>query len=139
MVKKRKKSVYYINPKELIEEIQKFKDDGTITEKLGEMILNIAKRYASRPNFNGYSYKEDFIGEAVYRMIEQLDKIDLNHPKCNPFSYLTQICHYKFIAKINKEEKFRKTKERLKDHLFDKIEQSEGIHFNKNPEEENEY
>jgi len=124
---KRKQQQYYINPKELRAELQKYKDEDIISEELGAMILKIAQRYASKPNFSGYSYREEFIGTAVLRMIEQLNKIDLEHPKCNPFAYLTQICHFKFIEKINKEKKYQTMKTRLKDHYYDEFESNESI------------
>jgi len=123
----KKKQQYYVNPKELRSELQYFKETDIISEKLGKMILNIAQRYSSRPNFSGYSYKEEFVGTAVLRMIEQLAKIDLNHPKCNPFAYLTQICHFKFIEKINKEKKYQTLKTKLVDHYYDEFENSESL------------
>ena len=123
----KKNKQYYINPKELRAELAKYKEEDIISEELGAMILKIAQRYASKPNFSGYSYKEEFIGTAVLRMIEQLHKLDLNHPKCNPFAYLTQICHFKFIEKINKEKKYQTLKTRLKDHYYDEFERDESL------------
>lgn len=131
----RKRSKYYINPDELKEEISKFQSgkDDIMSDKLGEMLIKLAERFASLPNFSGYSYKEDFIGDAIYRMIQQIDKINLDHPKCNCFSYLTQICYHVYIAKIKKEKKYSETKELLKEEYFNDLETAEIIHFKKNP------
>lgn len=136
MAKSSVTKIYYVDPIELTKEIKKFKKTKVISEELGTMILKIARKYASRSNFSGYSYKEDFISDAVHRMIEQLDKINLKHPKCNVFAYLTQMCHFKFIAKITKEKKFQDTKNRLRDDYFAEIENEEHITYRKNPEEE---
>jgi len=120
----RKRSKYYIDPAVLKEEIRKFQhgEDRIMSDKLGMMLIALANKYASRPNFSGYSYKEDFIGDAIFRMVQQIDKINLEHPKCNCFAYLTQICYHVYLAKIKKEKKFSETKELLKDQYFDDLE-----------------
>lgn len=125
---------FYVNQKELKEEIIKYKKNKIISEKLGEMLIKIAKRYASKGNFSGYTYKDEFIGDAIYRMVEQLDKINIKHPRCNCFSYLTQTCHNKFIAKITEEKKYMRFKEILTDNILEHIEQTENISFKKKQE-----
>ena len=131
----RKRGEYYINPEELKKDLEEYNDTSIISEELGIKLIKIARRYASRPNFSGYSYKEDFISDAILRMVSQIDKIKLNHAKCNPFSYLTQVCHNCYIAKINKEKKYTKTKEMLKDRFFDEIRSTENLNYKGNPEE----
>lgn len=126
----------YIRKEDLLKEIQTYKKSGEITENLGNMLIKIATRYCSKPNFSNYSYKDDFIAEAVSRMVEQLNKIDLKHPKTNPFAYLTQICHFKFVAKINTEHKYQQTKLKIKEHYIYEFEHSEGIRMNKNDEDQ---
>ena len=43
------------------------------------------------------------VADAVARCLSHaIDKIDLDHPNCNPFSYLTQTCYNVFRQKINK-------------------------------------
>lgn len=133
----RKKSIHYVDKQELLKELKRYKKKKEISEKLGEMMLKIANRLTLRYNFFGYTYKDEFVYEAVYRMVEQLDKINVDHPKSNPFCYLTQICYNCFVAKINKEKKYQSLKEELKTRCFDGLEQDEGITFRKNSESEN--
>ena len=132
----RKRGKYYIDPDDLKKELKKYRDTGTMSDELGQMFIKIATRYATKPNWREYSYKDDFIGDAVYRMIQLIDKIDLDHPKCNPFAYLTQQAYWCFVSKINKEKKFQKIKEKLTNHFFDDLEQDEGIFYRKNPDDE---
>jgi hypothetical protein len=134
--RKKVKSVYYVNPKELKEEIAKYKIDGNISEALGHFIMLIAKNFVSKGNFRNYSYVDDFVGDAIYRMIEQLNKLNLDHPKCNCFAYLTQVCYRCFQARIIKEGKFTRLKECLTDHMFEQLENSEHISFRKNMKED---
>ena len=129
-----KRGEYYVSRADMITEIKIFKKTKIISENLGIILTKIANKYASKPNFSGYTYKEDFIGDAIYRMIEQLDKINLDIPNSNPFSYLTQTCHNKFIAKINEEKKFSKLKTALMENNIDIIEHVEDIYFSKKEE-----
>jgi DNA-directed RNA polymerase specialized sigma24 family protein len=122
-----------VDPIELTEEIRKFKDSETekMSDKLGLMLTNIANRFASRPNFRNYSYREDFVSDAILRMVQQIHKINLDHPKCNPFSYLTMTCYHVYIAKITKENKFSKMKDDLTNKLFDDFEVHEQLNIKK--------
>jgi hypothetical protein len=134
----RKRSQYYIDPVELKEEIRKFQEsenDEQMSDKLGEMLIKLATRFASRPNFYRYSYKEDFIADAILRMVQQIHKINLDHPKCNPFTYLTMTCYHVFIAKITKEKKFTDTKDALTDRYYDMFEVNEGLNLKKKNED----
>ena len=131
-----KESIYYVDPSMLKSEMVKFKKSKIISDDLGNMLMLIARKYASRSNFSGYSFKEDFVSDAIHRMVEQLDKIDLDHPKCNCFSYLTRICHFKFIAKITKEGKFNDMKNDMKEEYFSDLEHEEHVTFKKNRDEE---
>lgn len=127
----------YVSPKQLKLELIEYKKTHVISDKLGQMILDIATRYASKPNFNGYTYKEDFVADAILRVIEQLDKIDLDHPKSNPFAYLTKICHWKFVAKINYEKRYTNTKERYQAEKYEDFAREENISLTKNVSQQN--
>jgi len=131
---KKNKSEFYIDKAELNKEIKIYKKSGEITEKLGIMLMKIANRYASKPCFSGYTFKDEFIAEAVARMIDQLHKIDLNHKKCNPFSYLTQMCYWKFVSKINEEKQHALTKSNFIEHYITEFECSEHVLLRKNQE-----
>lgn len=113
-----RKSIYYINPKELINEIKSFKETGIISENLGGMFIKLANRYALRKNFSNYSYKDEFIQDAIFTMVNKVDLIDLNHPKCNPFAYLTKICEIAFVGKIRTEKKLQIMKENYRDKIY---------------------
>ena len=66
-----------------------------------------------------------------------LDKIDLNHPNCNVFSYFTQIAYNSFRQKIKNEKKFMKAKQHLREAVYNEFENSEGIKQTKdNPEDD---
>ncbi len=127
MGRKPKLDNYYIDPEQLDTEIGKYKTTKVISDDLGLMFLKIARRFASKPNYSSYTYKEEFIGDAVARMCEKIDYIDLDHPNSNPFSYLTMICWHCFIAKIMKEKKYQKTKEKFQNENYTLFKDEEGL------------
>ena len=75
--KKNKKKEYYVKGSDLKEEIRKYQESkknspdgkGEISEELGSMILKICTRFSMHPRFNGYSYRDEFVADAVLRCI----------------------------------------------------------------------
>lgn len=131
----RKRGNYYVNPDDLKEDLLEYQSTGIISTELGNKLILIAERFSRKWNFKNYSYKDDFIGDAILRMVTQLDKIDLSHPKCNPFTYLSITCENAIKANLNKENKYKRVKDNLTEYFFNEIEQNEGISFKKNDEE----
>ncbi|HPM74167.1 MAG TPA: hypothetical protein PLA71_00430 [Saccharofermentans sp.] len=115
---------HYVKAADLKAELVKFKETGTISEELGEMILKIARKIATRPNFSGYTYKDEFISDAVFSMLKSLDKINLDY---NPFMYLSQITFNAFIGKINREKRVQRVKEAYRDEVYDGFEEQEQL------------
>lgn len=68
-----------------------------------ECFMKIARKYANRPNFIRYSYRDEMIGDAIYTCIKRCHKFNPDKSD-NPFSYFTQICHNAFIQRINQED-----------------------------------
>ena len=138
----RKRGEYYINPDALRKELLIYRDSGNvlITEELGLMLLTLSKRFTGYWQFFRYPeiVKDEMAGEALVRMIEQLGMIDLDHPKCNPFCYLTTIAYNKFVSHCTKYYRMKNTKERLTEMLFDEIEHQEGVQFKRNSDEDDE-
>jgi hypothetical protein len=51
----RKKSIYYVDPHELLEEVKKYKKDGVCSERLGTLLILMAKNFSSKGNYAGYT------------------------------------------------------------------------------------
>jgi hypothetical protein len=59
---------------------------------------------ATKPNFSGYSYKEDMIMDGIENCLLYINNFD--HMKSsNPFAYFTQVIWYAFLRRIQKEKK----------------------------------
>lgn len=98
----------YLHMVKYCEERDKAKELGLPKPKLddfiGEAIMKIATHLSFRPNFIGYSYRYDMIGDAIENCLTYIDSFDPKRSK-NAFSYLTQICWCAFIRRLKIEKK----------------------------------
>jgi len=98
-----------------------------IPNYVGECILLIAQRLATKPNFINYSYREEMISDGIENCISYFDNFDPSKSD-NPFAYFTQIIYYAFLRRIQKEKKQVYIKHKTAENiiLFDEnIEQNE--------------
>lgn len=112
VAKKRKatKDEYYVDPEEFalrIKEYYETEDDHCQNwEILGKFFLKIATRMTTAASFARYSWKEEFIGEALIKMIKALRNKKYSFEfGSSPFSYYSQICYWAFISVIKAEKK----------------------------------
>src|SRR6056300_1212288 len=114
-MQKRKRSEHYVNNKEFLYAIVEYKakvkeaeENGEpkprITNYLGECFLKIATHLSYKPNFVNYMFREDMICDGIENCVQYIKNFD---PKksSNPFAYFTQIIHYAFLRRIQKEKK----------------------------------
>ena len=111
----RKKSEHYVNNKELLEAlivyrekvaIAKEKDlpKPRITKYLGSCFLKIATHLSYKPNFVNYMFRDDMISDGIENCVQYIHNFDPAKSR-NPFAYFTQIIHYAFLRRIQKEKK----------------------------------
>jgi DNA-directed RNA polymerase specialized sigma subunit len=100
----RKKSIYYVSNAELLEEIKKYKVDGKASERLGNMLLLMARNYVSKGNFAGYTWRQDMVSVGVLTCIKYLRNFNPDKSS-NAFSYVTQILGNAFKQTILDEKK----------------------------------
>jgi hypothetical protein len=107
--------IHYVNNAEFLKALISWKKDcadaedcgedrPAIPNYIGECILKISTRLATRPNFNNYTYLDDMILDGVENCIQYLHNFDPDKSK-NPFAYFTQIIYYAFLRRIMKERK----------------------------------
>ena len=111
----RKRSEHYVNNKEFLAAIIAYKDSialaeargeakPRITNYLGECFLKIATHLSYKPNFVNYMFKEDMICDGIENCVQYINNFNPDKSK-NPFAYFTQIIHYAFLRRIQKEKK----------------------------------
>ena len=115
---------HYVDNKKLFEAIVEYrkalaatdgKERPPIPEYIGECILKIATRLSHKPNFASYSFREDMVSDAVENVVLYLHNFDPDKSR-NPFAYVTQICTYAFIRRINREKQHAYTKYKYASH-----------------------
>lgn len=75
-----------------------------INSYIGSVILKIAIGLSNRPNFIGYTFKDEMIGDGVENCLMYLHNFNPDKSK-NPFAYITQIMFFAFVRRIQKEQK----------------------------------
>ena len=120
---KRKRSEHYVNNKEFlaalirhrenieIAEIQK-KEKPRIPRYIGECFLKIATHLSFKPNFVNYMFKEDMISDGIENCVQYIHNFNPEKSQ-NPFAYFTQIIHYAFLRRIQKEKKQLEIKNKI--------------------------
>ena len=111
----RKKSEHYVNNKQLLEALIVYRGKVAtakendlpkprITNYLGECFLKIATHLSYKPNFVNYMFREDMISDGIENCVQYIHNFDPEKSR-NPFAYFTQIIHYAFLRRIQKEKK----------------------------------
>tara|TARA_R100000005_G_scaffold95181_3_gene75758 strand:- start:492 stop:1037 length:546 start_codon:yes stop_codon:yes gene_type:complete len=129
---KRKRSEHYVNNKELLEAMivyrskveksyleefgkdlkelpkqeraKRWKTKPQIPRYIGECFLKIATHLSFKPNFVNYMFKEDMISDGIENCVQYVHNFDPEKSQ-NPFAYFTQIIHYAFLRRIQKEKR----------------------------------
>ena len=111
----RKKSEHYVNNKQLLEALIVYRakvatakendlPKPRITNYLGECFLKIATHLSYKPNFVNYMFREDMISDGIENCVQYIHNFDPEKSR-NPFAYFSQIIHYAFLRRIQKEKK----------------------------------
>lgn len=80
-------------------------------ERFGEIILLMIKNILKKPQFSGYTYRDDFYSDAVYKILKYLHNFDhkmisdRTGAPVNAFAYISQIIHNSILAIINTKKK----------------------------------
>jgi DNA-directed RNA polymerase specialized sigma subunit len=129
---KRKKSIHYVNNKEFLaaliqykKEIKEAQERGDpkprITNYLGECFLKIATHLSFKPNFVNYIFKDDMISDGIENCVQYIHNFDPEKSQ-NPFAYFTQIIHYAFLRRIQREKRQFEIKNKILEKTgFDEV------------------
>jgi hypothetical protein len=129
---KRKRSEHYVNNKEFLAALIKYREDieiaeiqgkpkPRITNYLGECFLKIATHLSFKPNFVNYMFKDDMICDGIENCVQYIHNFNPEKSQ-NPFAYFTQIIHYAFLRRIQKEKKQLEIKNKILERTgFDQV------------------
>lgn len=142
----KKKPEHYVNNKELLEALIVYKNKVNkaaeiYTEKygeqppksgywegkpripnyLGECFLKIATHLSYKPNFVNYMFRDDMISDGIENSVQYIHNFD-PEKSSNPFAYFTQIIHYAFLRRIQREKRQLEIKTKIIERTgFDEV------------------
>ena len=131
-VPKRKRSIHYVNNKDFLSALIEYrsqlslaKERGDpkprITNYLGECFLKIATHLSFKPNFVNYIFKDDMISDGIENCVQYIHNFNPEKSQ-NPFAYFTQIIHYAFLRRIQKEKRQLEIKNKILERTgFDEV------------------
>jgi hypothetical protein len=120
---RRKRSEHYVNNKEFLAALIKYREDVEIAKikgnpkpqiprYIGECFLKIANHLSFKPNFVNYMFKDDMICDGIENCVQYIHNFNPEKSQ-NPFAYFTQIIHYAFLRRIQKEKKQLEIKNKI--------------------------
>jgi hypothetical protein len=141
---KRKRSEHYVNNKEFLAALEvyiaqvnraklKDKPKPVIPRYIGECFLKIANHLSFKPNFVNYMFKEDMISDGIENCVQYIHNFNPEKSR-NPFAYFTQIIHYAFLRRIQREKRQLEIKNKIIEksgynEVFDDSNKIDGDNF----------
>ena len=123
MARRRTKNEHYVNNKEFLAALIKYQEDieiarlqdkpkPVIPRYIGECFLKIANHLSFKPNFVNYMFKEDMISDGIENCVQYIHNFNPEKSR-NPFAYFTQIIHYAFLRRIQREKRQLEIKNKI--------------------------
>jgi hypothetical protein len=120
---KRKRSEHYVNNKEFLAALIKYRESvdlakcreeskPKIPNYIGECFLKIATHLSYKTNFINYIFIDDMISDGIENCIQYIHNFNPEKSQ-NPFAYFTQIIHYAFLRRIQREKKQLEIKNKI--------------------------
>ena len=120
---KRKRSDHYVNNKDFLAALIKYREDveiaslqdkpkPVIPRYIGECFLKIANHLSFKPNFVNYMFKDDMICDGIENCVQYIHNFNPKKSE-NPFAYFTQIIYYAFLRRIQREKRQLEIKNKI--------------------------
>jgi len=93
------------------------KIDPRIPAYIGECLFKIATRLSLKPNFIGYTFRDEMISDGLENCVNYLNNFNPEKSD-NPFAYFTQIIWFAFIRRIDKEKKHLYIKQKTLENFY---------------------
>jgi len=120
---KRKRSEHYVNNKEFLAALIEHRERVAIAQikglpkprisnYIGECFLKIATHLSFKPNFVNYMFKDDMICDGIENCVQYIHNFNPEKSQ-NPFAYFTQIIHFAFLRRIQREKRQLEIKNKI--------------------------
>jgi hypothetical protein len=105
-----------IERKKIVDAMAEGEEKPVLSNYLAKCIFDICNHLSYKPNFIGYSYRQEMIGDALENCLRVVDNFD-PEKSSNPFAYFTQIAYFAFLRRIETEKKQSYIRGKLLDEL----------------------
>lgn len=105
-----------IERKKIVDAMAEGEEKPVLSNYLAKCIFDICNHLSYKPNFIGYSYRQEMIGDALENCLRVVDNFD-PAKSSNPFAYFTQIAYFAFLRRIETEKKQSYIRGKLLDEL----------------------
>jgi len=120
---RKKRSEHYVNNKEFLAALIKYREQLILAQQrgegkpqipryIGECFLKIANHLSFKPNFVNYMFKEDMISDGIENCVQYIHNFNPEKSQ-NPFAYFTQIIHFAFLRRIQREKRQLEIKNKI--------------------------
>ena len=100
----------YVSNEDFWAALKRFNDSGlTLKEHpdgnyIGECIVKICTNLSYSTNFIGYTYRDEFVEDAIENCIRYVRSFDPNRSK-HAFTYFSKVAYYAFLRRLKDEKK----------------------------------
>ena len=108
----RKRGVYYIDRKELLQNVIESKAEGKMNDALAAKLTLLTEKYGRHPKFVRYTYNDDMQGYALMMLVKSWAAFNPEKSD-NPFAFYTQCIKNSFKQFLNQEKKHRDIRDGL--------------------------
>ena len=123
MSKNKEKTAHYIDNSEFLQAMKDWKlkceeaeeageEKPPVTNYIGECFLKIANGLSYRPNFINYTYRSELVPDGIENCLHYMHNFNPEKSQ-NPFAYFTQIIHYAFLRRIQREKRQLEIKNKI--------------------------
>lgn len=106
---------HYVDNQQFYKDIVKFREECDRNRKMGlprpnipqeivDNIILISTHLAYRPNFSGYTFRDDMVHAGIENCVRYIENFDPEKSQ-NPFAYFTSVCWYAFVRLIKESKK----------------------------------
>ena len=123
VMRKPKKKEHYVNNKDFLDALMNYfaeveraklndKPKPPIPRYIGDCFLKMANHLSYKPNFVNYMFREDMICDGIENCVRYIHNFNPEKSQ-NPFAYFTQIIHYAFLRRIQREKRQLEIKNKI--------------------------
>ena len=109
---------YYVDNEEFRLALKRFRESGLKLSEhpdgnyIGETIIKICRNLSLSKNFIGYTYRDEFIEDAIENCVRYVKNFDPDKSKY-AFTYFSKIAYSAFVRRIKKEKDQQKVKYKM--------------------------